>query len=114
LSGLLLFDIDGTLLLSGGAGVRAMGRAFEDVFGVRDGFAGIPVAGHTDMFLVSRALERAGLADTPAAHAAFREAYLRVLPDEIQKPGTGRRGAGGARQVVAFRRRPPFLVGCVW
>lgn len=92
MSGLILFDIDGTLLLSGGAGVRAMGLAFEDVFGVRDGFAGIPVAGHTDTFLVSRALERAGIADTPEAHAVFRDAYLRVLPDEIQKPGTGRRG----------------------
>jgi phosphoglycolate phosphatase-like HAD superfamily hydrolase len=92
LSGLVFFDIDGTLLLSGGAGVRAMTRAFEDVFGVNDGFGGIPVAGHTDTFLVSRALERAGIADTPAAHAAFRGAYLRVLPDEIQKPGTGRRG----------------------
>jgi phosphoglycolate phosphatase len=92
LSGLILFDIDGTLLLSGGAGVRAMSLAFDDVFGVSDGFAGIPVAGHTDSFLVSRALERAGIDDTPAAHAAFRDAYLRVLPDEIQKPGTGRRG----------------------
>jgi phosphoglycolate phosphatase len=92
LSRLLLFDIDGTLLLSGGAGVRAMGRAFEDVFGVRDGFDGIPVAGHTDTFLVSRALERAGIEDTPAAHATFRDAYLRVLPEEIQKPGSGRRG----------------------
>jgi phosphoglycolate phosphatase-like HAD superfamily hydrolase len=90
--GLILFDIDGTLLLSGGAGVRAMGRAFEDVFGVADAFAGIPVAGHTDTFLVSRALERAGVADTPDAHAAFRDAYLRVLPDEITKPGSGRRG----------------------
>lgn len=69
-----------------------MGRAFEDVFGVADGFAGIPVAGHTDTFLVSRALERAGIPDTPAAHAAFRETYLRVLADEIKNPGTGRRG----------------------
>lgn len=91
-AGLIFFDIDGTLLLSGGAGVRAMGLAFEAVFGVADGFAGIPVAGHTDTFLVSRALERAGIADTPAAHALFRAAYLRVLPDEITKPGTGRRG----------------------
>src|SRR5882672_8939310 len=30
---LLLFDIDGTLVLTGGAGVRAMASAFEDVFG---------------------------------------------------------------------------------
>ena len=92
MSALIFFDIDGTLLLSGGAGVRAMGLAFEQVFGVPDGFAGIPVAGHTDRFLVSRALERVGMEDTPAAHEQFRAAYLRVLPAEIQKPGTGRRG----------------------
>ena len=30
---LILFDIDGTLLLSGGAGTRALTRAFEEVFG---------------------------------------------------------------------------------
>ena len=42
---LILFDIDGTLLLSGGAGTRALTRAFEEMFGVPDGFAGIPVAG---------------------------------------------------------------------
>ena len=37
---LVLFDIDGTLLLSGGAGVRSMTRAFESIFGVADAFAG--------------------------------------------------------------------------
>ena len=42
---LLLFDIDGTLLLSGGAGFRALSQAFEEVFGVGDAFCGIPVAG---------------------------------------------------------------------
>ena len=92
MSALIFFDIDGTLLLSGGAGVRAMGRAFEEVFGVADAFAGVSVAGQTDRFLVSRALERAGLPDTAEMHARFRDAYLRVLPEEIAKPGSGRRG----------------------
>jgi phosphoglycolate phosphatase len=92
LSALVLFDIDGTLLLSGGAGVRAMGLAFETVFGVSNAFEGIQVAGHTDSYLVSRALERAGIDNTPDAHARFRETYLALLPAEIQKPGTGRRG----------------------
>ena len=36
---LLLFDIDGTLVLTGGAGQRAMARAFEELFGVADAFA---------------------------------------------------------------------------
>ena len=89
---LLLFDIDGTLLLSGGAGVRAMTRAFEQVFGVPDAFASIEVAGRTDTFLVSEAMRRVGLEDTPAARQRFREAYVPALRDEILKPPTGRCG----------------------
>lgn len=90
MSALLLFDIDGTLLLSGRAGVRAMTLAFEHVFGVPDAFAAFTVAGHTDSFLVSHALRGAGLDDTPDAHARFRTIYLQLLPDEILKRGTGR------------------------
>lgn len=89
---LLLFDIDGTLLLSGGAGIRAMTRAFEDVFGIADAFAGMEMAGRTDTFLVSGALARAGLPDLPEHHDRFREAYLVLLNEEIQRPGNGRRG----------------------
>ena len=89
---LVFFDIDGTLLLSGGAGVRAMTRTFETVFGVPDAFAGITVAGHTDTFLVSAALTRANIPDTAEAHAQFREAYVPALAAEIQHLGTGRRG----------------------
>ena len=89
---LVFFDIDGTLLLSGGAGVRAMTRTFETVFGVPDAFAGITVAGHTDTFLVSAALTRANFQDTAEAHAQFRDAYVPALAAEIQHPGTGRRG----------------------
>src|SRR4051812_10962175 len=56
---LLLFDIDGTLVLTGGAGGRAMTRAFEEVFGVADAFRGVPMAGRTDAWI---------LADAAAAH----------------------------------------------
>ena len=42
---LLLFDIDGTLLLSGGAGLRALNRTFEEQFQESEAFAGIPFAG---------------------------------------------------------------------
>ena len=45
---LLLFDIDGTLLLSGGAGTRALNRAFLELFGRPNAFDQIPVAGRTD------------------------------------------------------------------
>jgi phosphoglycolate phosphatase len=89
---LVLFDIDGTLLLSGGAGVRAMSRAFEQVFGAPNAFANADVAGRTDTFLVSSALSRLGLPDTPDAHARFREVYVRMLEEEIQQPPQGRYG----------------------
>jgi phosphoglycolate phosphatase len=109
---LVLFDIDGTLLLSGGAGVRAMTQAFEAVFGVRDAFAGLAIAGRTDTFLVSRALIRANLADTPEEHERFRQVYIPTLVEEITRPGSGRRGVmpGVEDLLAALQRQPPFHV----
>jgi phosphoglycolate phosphatase-like HAD superfamily hydrolase len=98
---LVLFDIDGTLLLSGGAGVRSMALAFEDVFGTRDAFAGISIAGRTDTYLVSLALQRAGIPDTASAHAQFRERYLEILGREIHHQGSHQRGLmPGVRELL--------------
>ena len=107
---LVFFDIDGTLLLSGGAGLRAMTLTFEKVFGVPDAFAGITVAGHTDTFLVSQAFTRANVPDDAAAHAQFREAYIPILAAEIQHRGTGRRGLmpGVHALLTALQSDPGF------
>ena len=103
----MLFDIDGTQILSGGAGVRSMTRAFESTFGVADAFAGMVIAGRTDTYLVSAALARAGLADTADAHARFHESYLSILTEEIHKPGHGRYGImpGVEALLAALRTR---------
>jgi phosphoglycolate phosphatase-like HAD superfamily hydrolase len=99
--GLILFDIDGTLLLSGRAGLRAMTRAFTEAFGVADGFAGCSFAGRTDSYLLSQALTAAGLPDTRETHARFRDTYVPLLAEEIQHPGTGHKGLmPGARELV--------------
>jgi beta-phosphoglucomutase-like phosphatase (HAD superfamily) len=45
---LLLFDIDGTLIHSGGAGVRALKCAFKERFGIDDDLHDIEIAGMTD------------------------------------------------------------------
>jgi phosphoglycolate phosphatase len=90
--GLVLFDIDGTLLLSGGAGVRAMTRTFQSLFGVDEAFAGIAIAGRTDTYLLSAAFERAGIADSADAHQRFHESYLPILAEEIHQRGRGRYG----------------------
>lgn len=86
---LLLFDIDGTLVLTGGAGQRAISRAFEELFGVADAFEGVPMAGRTDRYLVQDGLERCGLPATAEALAAVRDRYLSLLADEIHEPALG-------------------------
>jgi phosphoglycolate phosphatase-like HAD superfamily hydrolase len=89
---LILFDIDGTLLLSGRAGLRAMTRAFDTAFGITDAFKGENFGGRTDSYLVSKALRNAGLPDTPEQHERFRDTYIPLLAEEIQHPGSGHKG----------------------
>jgi phosphoglycolate phosphatase-like HAD superfamily hydrolase len=82
-----LFDIDGTLLLTGGAGRRAMRGAFDDVFGP-GGAASLdfPFAGMTD-----RAIVRKGLGAVPARATDdakidhLLEVYLGRLHDEVSR-----------------------------
>jgi phosphoglycolate phosphatase-like HAD superfamily hydrolase len=98
---LILFDIDGTLLLSGRAGLRAMTRAFDQTFGITNAFAGESFGGRTDSYLVSKALEAAGLPDTPEQHDRFRASYIPLLAEEIEHPGTGHKGLmPGARELL--------------
>jgi phosphoglycolate phosphatase-like HAD superfamily hydrolase len=49
---LVLFDIDGTLLHTGGAGVKAFARAFATEFGIADGTERLKFSGRTDVSLV--------------------------------------------------------------
>ena len=83
----LLFDIDGTLLLSGRAGYRALTRTFEELFGVPRGFDDIPVAGRTDELILTAAADRAGVAIDAAARARFHRRYCELFAEEIHFPG---------------------------
>ncbi len=89
---LLLFDIDGTLLLSGRAGLRAMTRAFAATFGITNAFEGQNFGGRTDSYLVSNALRANGMPDTPEEHERFRQNYIPLLAEEIAHPGAGHKG----------------------
>ena len=82
---LFLFDIDGTLVATGGAGRRAMNRAFEETFGVADAFAGIDLAGRTDTSIVTDAFTRLEITVDPARVARFRERYVTCLQDEMPR-----------------------------
>jgi phosphoglycolate phosphatase-like HAD superfamily hydrolase len=105
---LVLFDIDGTLVLTGGAGKRAMDRAFEEAFGVADAFADLAMSGRTDRYLIERGLEHWDLPVTRQALDRFRSRYLAHLADSINEPGHGVKGTmpGVGAVLDALDRRP--------
>jgi phosphoglycolate phosphatase-like HAD superfamily hydrolase len=100
LSYLILFDIDGTLVLTGGAGGRAMRRAFHDVFQVDNAFDGIPMPGRTDSSLITEALARAGLGYEHDLVGRFRSCYYDHLANALQEPHPGKRVMPGVRQLL--------------
>jgi phosphoglycolate phosphatase-like HAD superfamily hydrolase len=95
----LLFDIDGTLLHSGGAGQAGIEQALELAFGVTAPTQGIPTAGRTDRAIGQDLLRFHGLDESEAAHARLTDAYLRVLPTELAR----RKGVvyPGVRELLA-------------
>jgi phosphoglycolate phosphatase len=95
---IILFDIDGTLVLTGGAGVRAMTRAFEELFTVSDAFRGIPMFGRTDAGILFDAAAAHGVA--PGELARFRGVYLAHLATEVGKPGPRKGIMPGVRPLL--------------
>lgn len=81
---LLLFDLDGTLVSTGGAGLKALDRAFEELHGLKRAMRGISPAGKTDPLIVreifEKKLERRPLLEELSAVCG---AYLEFLPEEI-------------------------------
>lgn len=90
LTRLVLFDIDGTLVLTGGAGARAMTLALRDTLGVENGFEGIAMPGRTDQIILQDALERGGHPNDEALMREFQERYFDHLVHEIDNPAPGK------------------------
>ena len=86
---LVLFDIDGTLVLTGGAGLRAMNRAGESVFGVSSMLDGVAVAGRTDWIILRDALRRIGRDLDDGLFARLRAEHVANLREEIEAAGEG-------------------------
>jgi phosphoglycolate phosphatase len=76
----LLFDIDGTLILSGGAGARALDQAIFDITGLEGALRGARFDGATDLGLLRHALERSGQPQTPELVTAIFDRYIELLP----------------------------------
>jgi phosphoglycolate phosphatase len=73
---LVLFDIDGTLVRTGGAGVKAFAKTFASEFSSADGFERLKFAGRTDYSLVREFFRFNQIAETPENFERFFERYV--------------------------------------
>ncbi|MEM7455861.1 MAG: haloacid dehalogenase-like hydrolase [Planctomycetota bacterium] len=105
----LLFDIDGTLISTKGAGFAAIGRAMEEMFGV----ASIPAVrlhGRTDYAIISDIFADAGIA--VAGHMeAFSQLYWKYLPDALRANEQGEILPGVSELLEALHTDERFCVG---
>jgi phosphoglycolate phosphatase-like HAD superfamily hydrolase len=81
----LFWDIDGTLLTTGRAGIFALEEAVEEVCSAGAGFQELFTSGLTDAEVVALCLEAAGVdADGERVNAVLR-AYERRLPEALMR-----------------------------
>jgi phosphoglycolate phosphatase-like HAD superfamily hydrolase len=72
----VLFDIDGTLIQSGGAGEKAFGRVCEAEFGVANGAAQLQFAGRTDPSIVRDFFQQHQIVPNPDNFQRFFDRYV--------------------------------------
>jgi phosphoglycolate phosphatase len=82
---LLLFDIDGTLIHSGGAGVHALKSAFKERFGIDDDLRNIEIAGMTDSGIVVSILNKHKIPASNENMSAFLDSYVHFLSLELPR-----------------------------
>ncbi len=80
---LLLFDIDGTLMRTRGAGMRAMQRAGDRLFGDTVCWENVQTAGSLDPHIFAEAAAQSGLAVQDDDHERFRQQYLTELEQDL-------------------------------
>ena len=102
---LFLFDIDGTLIASGGAGEHSLRLAIQDEFGVEDSLGDIEIAGRTDKLITLNILKKYGVEPTPERVTQFLDRYLSHLTQELPRKA-GRLLPGILPLLDALKARP--------
>jgi phosphoglycolate phosphatase-like HAD superfamily hydrolase len=107
---LVLFDIDGTLIQTGGAGERAFARVCALEFGIRNGTANLQFAGRTDTAIVREFFTEHSIAPTSYNFRRFFECYVFMLDHLL--PCLEGRTLPGVHEFLAKcenREQPPLL-----
>lgn len=85
---LLLFDIDGTLMSSGGAGRKALSRACQQLWGVDHAMDGVGCAGRIDPHIFRDAVVNVGIFSPESINggmSALVDCYLDLLPQTLRE-----------------------------
>jgi predicted ABC-type transport system involved in lysophospholipase L1 biosynthesis ATPase subunit len=107
LSQLVLFDIDGTLCLTGRAGLRGMEAAFLQLHGIENALKDVPFAGRTDYSIVGDALTHWGREASDAEIKRLRDAYVHAPARRAAEAGArSERGLAGSRGAARCAGRP--------
>jgi phosphoglycolate phosphatase len=81
---LLLFDVDLTLISTGGAGIHALNRACQKVIGLADAMEGVQPGGKTDPAIIREIFVSRAVKDAdPDAMGRVLDAYLTFLREEV-------------------------------
>jgi phosphoglycolate phosphatase-like HAD superfamily hydrolase len=105
-----LFDIDGTLIASGGAGKAALEAGLKEELGIDRTIDNLPLSGRTDTAILGDLMRLSGLDDTPEMRGRIVAAYLRHLP-RCLAAGAGRVLPGIAELLRQLGRRRDVAVG---
>jgi phosphoglycolate phosphatase len=107
---LLLFDIDGTLVNTGGAGIQSLKARVREHFHTDDDLGDIEIAGKTDMAIVRDILRKYRVAVTPENMQAFAADYIDGLPAELDRC-QGRVLPGIRPLLEQLKQRPTVVLG---
>jgi phosphoglycolate phosphatase len=110
---IVLWDIDQTLLYTGGAGMTGMRRAFRDLYGVDDSFGRVEFSGRTDWAIFG---DEARLQGFPPDRIAselprFIDAYIPHLETAMGEATGGTLKPGVTGVLAALDEREDVLQG---
>jgi len=107
---LVLFDIDQTIIHSGGAGQKALILALRDRFGRDEDLSNVEIHGKTDVWIAHRLLELHGIEPHPENVQRFLDAYLEHLEAQLAV-NNGRLLPGFPAILHALAALPNVVVG---